>query len=62
MVGSTGWAVLGFAFLAPASPAARTVLGGAHGRDLIPVLQGTGVAELLYAVGLFVGLLVGSTS
>jgi len=62
MVGSTGWAVLGFAFLASGMPAARTVLGGAHGRDLIPVLQGAGVAELLYAVGLFVGLLVGSSA
>jgi len=62
LVGATGWAVLGFAFLAAAVPAARTVLGGAQGRDLIPVLQGAGVAELLYAVGLFVGLLVGSTA
>ena len=61
-VGSTWWAVLGLAFLTAGLPAARTVLGGAQGRELIPVLQGAGVAELLYAVGLFVGLLVGSTA
>jgi 1,4-dihydroxy-2-naphthoate octaprenyltransferase len=62
MVGSTWWAVLGLAFLAAGLPAARSVLDGATGRELIPVLQGAGVAELLYAVGLFVGLLVGSTA
>jgi hypothetical protein len=34
------------------------VLGGSTGRDLIAVLQRTGMAELLYALGLFVGLLL----
>ena len=28
-------------------------------RDLVPVLQLTGLAELLYALGMFTGLLVG---
>ena len=51
-------ALLGLVFLLPAVPGTRLVLGGATGRDLVPVLQRTGVAELLYAAGLFVGLLV----
>ena len=38
-------------------PAARTVLGGATGPALIPVLQQTGLAELLWAA-LVAGLLV----
>ncbi len=52
-------ALLGLVFLVPAVPALRTVTGGATGRELIPVLQRTGTAELLYAAGAFVGLLVG---
>ena len=51
-------ALLGLVFLLPAVPATRLVLGGANGRDLVPVLQRTGLAELLYAAGLLVGLLV----
>ena len=51
-------ALLGLVALGPAVPAAATVLGGAVGRDLVPVLQRTGVAELLYAAGLFAGLLL----
>jgi 1,4-dihydroxy-2-naphthoate polyprenyltransferase len=51
-------ALLGLVFLIPAVPSTRLVLTGAAGRDLIPVLQRTGIAELLYAVGLFVGLLI----
>ena len=31
-------------------------LGRAHGPGLIPVLQSTGVAELVYGLGLLVGL------
>ena len=49
-------ALLGLAFLVPAGRAARQVTSGARGRDLVPVLQLTGVAELLYGAGLFVGL------
>jgi 1,4-dihydroxy-2-naphthoate polyprenyltransferase len=51
-------ALLCVAFVLPALPAARIVLGGAGGGDLVPVLQRTGVAELLWAAGVFVGLLL----
>ena len=33
-------------------------LTGTTGRGLVPVLQQTGLAELLYALGIFVGLLL----
>jgi 1,4-dihydroxy-2-naphthoate octaprenyltransferase len=49
-------ALLGLAYLATAWPATRAVLAGAGGRALIPVLQRVGVAEILYAVGLFLGI------
>jgi len=52
---TTGWALLGLAALAPGLRAARVVAGGTTGRDLVPVLQLTGVAELLYALGIFAG-------
>ena len=52
------WALLGLAFAVPAAAAARLVLSGTTGRALVPVLQQTGVAELVYAVGVFVGLLI----
>jgi 1,4-dihydroxy-2-naphthoate octaprenyltransferase len=56
----TTWlALLGLLFVIPALPAARTVLGGAVGRDLVPVLKATGSAELVLAAGLLVGLLLG---
>ncbi|CAN5244518.1 hypothetical protein BH09ACT12_BH09ACT12_18950 [soil metagenome] len=51
------WALLGLGFLVPAVPGLRTVLGGAQGPALIPVLQQTGVAELVWAV-LVAGALV----
>ena len=55
----TTWlALLGLAFLVPAVPAVQTVLGGTTGRGLVPVLQRTGTAELVYAVGIFLALLV----
>ncbi len=53
---TSAWALLGLAFLLPAVPASRLVLTGARGPALIPVLQKVGVAELLYAAGLFLGL------
>jgi 1,4-dihydroxy-2-naphthoate octaprenyltransferase len=53
-------ALLGLVFVLPAVPGTRIVLSGATGRDLVPVLQRTGVAELLWAAGLFVGLLLAS--
>jgi 1,4-dihydroxy-2-naphthoate octaprenyltransferase len=55
----TTWAaLLGLLYLVPAVPALRTVLGGTTGRALVPVLQGTGTAELVYAAGIFLALTV----
>jgi len=51
-------ALLALAFLVPAARAVRRVVSGAAGRELVPVLQLTGVAELLYGAGLLAGLLV----
>jgi 1,4-dihydroxy-2-naphthoate octaprenyltransferase len=59
---STSWcALLGLVFLLPAIAAGRTVLGGAAGPSLIPVLQQTGIAELLHGLGIFAGLLLASS-
>jgi 1,4-dihydroxy-2-naphthoate octaprenyltransferase len=55
--GTTWWALLGLAALGLLVPATRTVLAGAGGMALIPVLAGTGLGELVWAAGLFVGLL-----
>ena len=57
---TSAWALLGLAFAVPAASATRLVLTGTTGRELVPVLQQTGVAELLYAAGVFVGLLLAS--
>jgi 1,4-dihydroxy-2-naphthoate octaprenyltransferase len=55
---STHWAALvGLVAYLPMIRAVHVVTGGARGRDLIPVLQLTGFAELLWAAGLFAGLL-----
>jgi 1,4-dihydroxy-2-naphthoate octaprenyltransferase len=56
---TTWWAMLGAVSLVPGAPASRAVRSGAAGRGLIPVLQLTGVAELLYGLGLLVGLTLG---
>ena len=56
---ATPWALLGLPFLAFAAPACRTVLGGAVGPGLIPVLQQTGLAELVWALGCGIGLATG---
>ena len=58
-VATTWWVLLGAAFLLPAAQAARVVTGGATGGALVPVLQLTGAAELQYALGMLVGLLLG---
>ncbi len=55
---TTRWALFGLVFVVPALRATRLVTGGTTGRALIPVLQLTGVAELLYALGIFAGLLL----
>ncbi|WP_375003756.1 1,4-dihydroxy-2-naphthoate polyprenyltransferase [Aeromicrobium sp. CTD01-1L150] len=59
---TTPWALLGLAGLPLAFRATVTVLSGAAGPQLIPALRDVGLAELLYAVGLLVGLLSGATS
>ncbi len=55
---TTWWVLVGLGFLAIAAPAVRTVLGGATGRDLVPVLQETGLAELTWAILVAGGLLL----
>ena len=57
-IDTTPWAMLGLLFLALALPACRIVLGGAVGPGLIPVLQQTGLAELVWALGCGLGLAV----
>ncbi|HEX5861224.1 MAG TPA: 1,4-dihydroxy-2-naphthoate polyprenyltransferase [Nocardioides sp.] len=56
---TTWWAVLALGYAGAAAPATRTVLEGAKGPALVPVLQQTGIAELVFGAGLFVGLLIG---
>ncbi len=56
----TTWsALLGLACLVFVVPCVRSILGGADGRRLIPVLRDTGFAELTVALGLLVGCLLG---
>ncbi|MDN5761480.1 MAG: 1,4-dihydroxy-2-naphthoate polyprenyltransferase [Microlunatus sp.] len=55
---TTWWALLGLAGIVLLGPAVRTVLAGAQGPALIAVLKASGTAELTYALGLFVGLLL----
>ena len=56
---ATTWtALLGLGFLVPALPALRTVLTGATGRALVPVLQQTGTAELVWSMLVAVPLLL----
>ena len=52
---ATPWALLGLIASPVAGKAVRTVLGSAAGMALIPVLRDTGIAQLLYAVGLAAG-------
>ncbi len=56
---TTPWACLGLVAAIPLLLATRTVVTGAKGPALIPVLQQTGIGELLYAAGLFAGLWIG---
>ncbi|HEX5088085.1 MAG TPA: 1,4-dihydroxy-2-naphthoate polyprenyltransferase [Nocardioides sp.] len=51
------WALLGLGFLVPALRGVRTVMSGAVGPALVPVLQSTGLAELVWAVLVAVPLL-----
>jgi 1,4-dihydroxy-2-naphthoate octaprenyltransferase len=52
------WALLGLVAFVPLLRAVHTVTNGAKGGDLIPVLQLTGLGELLYGAGIFAGLLI----
>jgi 1,4-dihydroxy-2-naphthoate octaprenyltransferase len=54
----TPWAVLTLLALPIALPCTTAVLRGASGRDLIPVLQATGRAELAYGVLLALALVL----
>lgn len=56
----TVWALLGLISLPLAGRAYATVAGGAKGMALIPVLRDSGLTELLYAIGLTVGLVIGA--
>ncbi|GAB3661013.1 1,4-dihydroxy-2-naphthoate polyprenyltransferase [Nocardioides korecus] len=62
-LGTTWWVLLGLAAAPATVRGLRLVLGhgldGARGPALVPVLQLTGVAELLYAAGILVGVVVG---
>jgi 1,4-dihydroxy-2-naphthoate octaprenyltransferase len=55
---TTWWALLGLGFLARVAAPTRAVLSGAAGPTLIPVLAGTGAAELAWSVLVAVPLLV----
>ena len=52
------WALLGLVAFLLLVRAVRTVTDGATGPALIPVLQLTGLGELLYGAGVFAGLLI----
>ncbi len=54
------WALFGLLGILIGLPSIIAVLGGAVGPALIPVLKSTGLAELTTAVGLLVGLVIGS--
>lgn len=56
---TTWWVLLGLIGIAVLVPSVRTVLTGAQGPALIAVLKATGTAELAYAFGLALGLLLG---
>ena len=56
----TTWALLGLIALPVAARAYVTVAGGAKGVALIPVLRDAGLTELLYALGLTIGLVIAS--
>ncbi|MEV5963027.1 1,4-dihydroxy-2-naphthoate polyprenyltransferase [Kribbella sp. NPDC051952] len=57
---ATPWTLLAFIAIPLAIKSIRVVLSDAVGPALIPVLKGTGQTELLYAVGLAVGLALGA--
>jgi 1,4-dihydroxy-2-naphthoate polyprenyltransferase len=56
---TTWWVLVGLGFLTVMVAPLRTVQGGATGRELVPVLQQTGIGELTWAVLVAVPLLLG---
>jgi 1,4-dihydroxy-2-naphthoate octaprenyltransferase len=56
----TAWALLGLLMVPLAVRARQVVASGAGGMALIPVLRDTGLAELVYAAGLAIGLAIGA--
>ena len=57
-VATTWCALVGLGFLLVVAPGLRTVRGGATGPGLIPVLQSTGLAELVWAALVAAALVV----
>jgi len=57
---ATPWALLGLLAAPLAVRSARIVTSGAFGPALIPVLRDTGLTELVYALGLGIGLALGA--
>jgi len=57
-IGGIPWALTGLLAMPLGIRPARTVRGGAIGRELVPVLSGTGVLLLGYAVALSAGLVI----
>lgn len=56
---TTPWALLALLAILPAARIVRIVLGGASGRDLVPVLAGTGLVQLVWSALLALGLTLG---
>ncbi|MGC4110983.1 MAG: 1,4-dihydroxy-2-naphthoate polyprenyltransferase [Nocardioides sp.] len=56
---TTWWALLALVYGVPAARAVRVVRSGAGGPGLVPVLQLTGLAELLFGLGVLAGLAIG---
>ncbi|MEV8374276.1 1,4-dihydroxy-2-naphthoate polyprenyltransferase [Kribbella sp. NPDC056861] len=57
---ATPWALLALLALPLAAKSVKIVVSDAVGPALIPVLQGTGLTELVYAIGLTAGLFLGN--
>ncbi len=53
------WVLLGLVAAPLGLRLVRTVLGGAGGRDLVPVLATTGLYEVAYAVLVALGVVIG---
>ena len=53
---TTWWALLGLLMVPSAITSVRVVVSGARGRDLVPVLKSTGLAELRMGLGLLAGV------